>query len=103
MVDVPEIPREDMKPIERPRLPQERLGDPVPVPPFRGGKRLSLAEKVALPARQSMAWDAARHFLLGAIQGGGGALAAFAAAGMMASPVAWPVIAGCAGGFGVIE
>ena len=100
---VPEIPREEHTPgPPRPKPPVD-LGKPVPVPPFKGGDKVSLAEKIVLPARSSLIWDGIRHFLFGVIQGGGGALAALVAAGMMSSPAAWPIVGACAAGFGVVE
>ena len=98
---VPEIPREEHTPgPPRPKPPVD-LGKPVPVPPFKGGKQAWSWWR--MPAGSSLIWDGIRHFLFGVIQGGGGALAALAAAGMMSSPAAWPIVGACAAGFGVVE
>lgn len=100
MPEIPE-PETEAKPILRPSMPTKVDMTPVPVPPFKGGARVSLAEKIILPARTSLIWDGFRHFLFGMVGVGGGALAAFATAGVLATPYAWPIIGGLAvaGGF----
>jgi len=100
MADIPE-PSKEVQPIFRdskkePRLPYP---DKVVVPELPD----SIKPKVAMPAKSSLWWDGIRHFLFGVLEGGGGALAALATAGMMANPAAWPIVGACAVGFGVVE
>lgn len=99
MIEVPE-PETELQPI-----PPKPVKDALPCPNKVGVPDLpdSIKPKVNMPSKSSLWWDGIRHFLFGVVEGGGGALAALATAGIMANPVAWPIVGACAVGFGVVE
>jgi hypothetical protein len=112
MVDVPE-PEKEMKPIFRDERKQPGLPcpDKVSVPDLPP----SIKSKAQLPAKQSITWDAVRHFLYGMISMGSGAWGAVAiilaklgtpavaAVGMSIAPPFGYIIAGLALIGGVVE
>lgn len=115
MVNIPEPPDTEMKPIFRIHVVGDTDSLPapnkVPVPDLPA----SIAPKTAMPAKDSLIWEGVRHFIFGALSGGSAAWLAIAgvlkslgvtgvaALGLSVSNPFGYIILGCALLLGTIE